>query len=510
MADDRLIARFQSALPALKQRVRRRFTVDTRALAAFRMGIAIVILVDLFDRASDITLFYTNDGAYPLAAYEVTYTYYNGFSVYALSGEPWFVGLLFCISGLIALLLLVGYKSRLTAALTFFLLCSLHARNPAVLNGGDILFRVLIFLSVFVPLGERWSVDALRRGSAREEVASIGTVVVLLQPVVVFTANAILKHEGELWYAGDALELALRNDAMRRGLGEIIVNYPALLTLLNYGWVVLLAGSSVFLLCTAGRLRALAALAYLSAFVGMFSAMAVGMFPLILITALMPFLTTPFWDRVVAVVPDRWRERLPDREQLGPLAGPPLERRLLDAAEQRGYGIVREFPSALLTVSGYLVLVWILLFSAADVTGSDLPEELDSPYLDEQEWGLYAPDPSDVYAWYVTEVQYPDRAVELRTGESVSFDRPPDATAAYESFRHRKFMRLVQSSAGNQTSRRVVEAYGEWACERARARHGEGVQRVVLHQITQPTTISGGNTEAVERTIYTHTCTTGR
>lgn len=510
MDNDRPTARLRPALAATQRWLRRRFTVDTRALAAFRMGIAIVIIVDLFDRAGDIVLFYTNDGAYSLPAYEATYTYYNGLSVHALSGEPWFVGLLFVVSGLVALSLLVGYRSRLAAAVTFLLLYSLHARNPAVLNGGDLLFRVLVFLSVFVPLGERWSVDALRRGSAREDIVSIGTVLVLLQPVIVFTANAILKHDGELWYAGDALELALQNDAMRRGLGEVIVNYPALLTLLNYGWVVLLAGSTLLLLGTAGCLRALVALAYLSAFVGMFSAMAVGLFPMVLMTALMPYVTAPVWDRLVSVVPDRWRERLPDRKQLGPLARPPLERRLLDAAEARGYGTLRAYPGALLTVSGYVVLVWMLLFAAADVSGRDLPAELDNPHLDQQDWGLYAPDPTDVYSWYVTEAQYPDRAVELRTGESVSFDRPPDATAAYESFRHRKFMRLVQSSAANETSSRIVTAYGEWACERARARHGEGVERVVLHQITQPTTISGENTDAVERTVYTHSCTTGR
>lgn len=509
MAADRLTARLRLAIEPARRQVRRRVTVDTRSLAAFRMGLALVVIIDLIDRAGDLTLFYTNNGAYPLEAFEATYTYYNSYSLHALSGSPAFITLMFVVAGLIAFAMLVGYHSRFAAALTFLLLYSLQARNPAVLNGGDLLFRVLLFLSVFVPLGERWSVDALRRGSARTEVASIGTVVVLLQPVIVFTANAILKHEGELWYAGDALELALQNDAMRRGLGNVIVDYPTLLTVLNYGWVVLLAGSVLFLFLTTGRLRALAAVVYLSAFVGMFSAMAVGMFPLILISSLMPFLTAPFWNQLGAVIPDGWRERLPSRDALGPLAGPPVGQRLLDAIEDRGYDTVRAYPSALLTVSGYIVLVWMLLFAASDVSGRDLPDEIDSPHLDQQDWGLYAPDPSDVYSWYVTEVQFEDgNSVELRTGESVSFDRPPDASAAYENFRHRKFMRLVQSSADNRTSRAVVEAYGEWACERARSTHGEGVERIVLHHITQPTTISGETTGSVERTIYTHSCTT--
>ena len=512
MDRDRLTAKLRLTFEMAKRLVRRRVTVDSRSLAAFRMGLALVVLIDLFDRAGDLTLFYTNEGVYPLEAFEATYTYYNSYSLHALSGSPTFIAFLFVVAGLVAFAMLIGYHSRLAAALSFLLLYSLQARNPAVLNGGDLLFRVLLFLSVLVPLGERWSLDALRRGSARTEIASIGTVVVLLQPVIVFTANAILKHEGELWYAGDALELALQNDAMRRGLGTIIVDYPTLLTLLNYGWIVLLAGSTVFLLLATGRLRGLAALAYLTAFVGMFSAMAVGMFPMILMSAIMPFVTAPVWDQLGAVVSDSWTERLPDRSALGPLAGPPVEQRLLAALEDRGYGTLRAYPHALLTVSGYIVLVWMLLFAASDVTGRDLPDELDSPHLDQQDWGLYAPDPSDVYSWYVTEVQFADgKSVELRTGENVSFDRPPDASAAYENFRHRKFMRLVRSSAFNGTSPTIIEAYGEWACERARTVYGDDVERIVLHQITQPTTISGGNTDSTEQILYTRSCeTTGQ
>jgi len=225
--------RLWTRLEPVRRRVRARVAVDTRALAAFRIALALVILVDLLHRAQHIRLFYTDEGAYPVAAYEATYSQYTGYSIHALSGDLWFQQLLFLVAGLFALAFLVGYRTRLVGLLSLLLLFSLHARNPAVLNGADRLFRVLLVVGLLAPLGERWSVDALRRRSARSRVASFGTAAVLLQPVVVLSANAVLKHEGETWYAGDALELALRNDAMRRGLGEVIVNYPGLLTLLT-------------------------------------------------------------------------------------------------------------------------------------------------------------------------------------------------------------------------------------------------------------------------------------
>lgn len=491
----------------LQRHVRARFTVDTRALAVVRMALASLILLDLLHRAQYLELFYTDQGVYPLAAYEVTYTYYNGYSLHALSGDLWFQQLLFLAAGVIALVFLLGYKTRFVGALSFVLLFSLHARNPAILNGGDVLFRVLLFVAVLAPLGERWSVDALRRGEARGRVCSFGTAALLLQPVVVFTANAILKHSGEHWYAGDALEIALLNDSMRFYLGNIIVEYPVLMTALNYTWVTLLAGSSLFLLGTVGRSRVLAAFVYFGAFLGMSTAMSVGLFPLFLMTAVVPFLTTPFWDALGRRVPTGWRDRLPDRSQLGPLAKPPLERRFLDTLEARGYGFLAEFPRSLLTALGFMTVVWMLLFAGSDVAGRDVPDAIDNAHLDQQNWGLYAPDPSEGYDWYVTEAELANgQSVDISDGGAVEFDRPPDATEAYESFRHRKFMNLVQESADDETSAVVAQSYAEWACRQAAANYDQPVERVILHHMFQWSPINGSYEEPNHWISIEHEC----
>jgi len=298
-------------LEPVRRRVRRRVTIDTRALAAVRMLLATTVLIDLLHRAQYLAFFYTDAGVYPVSAYEVTYTAYTGVSIHAWSGALWFQQLLFVIAGLFAVAFLVGYRTRLAGVISLLLLFSLHARNPGVLNGGDRLFRVILLVALVTPLGERWSIDALRRGRSRATVASFGTAALLAQPIAVFTANAVLKHRGENWYAGDGLQIALANDTMTIFLGNVISEYHGLLTMLNYGWITLLSGSTLFLLLTAGRLRALAALAYISAFAGMFLTMSVGLFPFALTAAVIPFLTPPFWDAITRRIPDRWRDRLP-------------------------------------------------------------------------------------------------------------------------------------------------------------------------------------------------------
>jgi hypothetical protein len=488
-------SRLRALLDPAWRRVRARFTVDTRALAALRIVLGLTLLGDLLHRAQYLELFYTDSGAYPLSAVEVTYTQYNGLSLHALSGAAWFQQLLFVVAGLFAVAFILGYRTRLVGLVSLALLFSLHARNPAVLNGGDRMLRVVLLVSLVAPIGERWSIDALRRGTARKTVTSFGTAAVLVQPIAVFTANAALKHQGETWYAGDGLKIALRNDTMSYLLGNELAEFPALMTVLNYGWVTLLAGSSVFLLLTAGRLRALAVFPYLAAFAGMATTMAVGVFPFALAASVLPYLTSPFWDALARRVPERWLDRLPTAAALGPLGRPPTEHRLLDALRNRGYDSVAGYTAAyarsLLTVVGLATLLWIVVFTAYDNTDYENPIAF-SNHLDQQDWGLYAPNPSDAYSWYVPEATLSNgSAVHALDGGPTTFDRPPDASDEYDSFRHRKFLQTVRNSGAGSSNGAIARGYHDWVCDRATDSHGDSVERVTVYRMYQPSPVDG-------------------
>lgn len=484
-------------LSPVRDRVRKRFEVDTRSLAAVRIALGLVILIDLLHRSQDLALFYTDAGAYPVAAYEATYGQYTGVSIHALSGDLWFQGLLFVVAGAFGVAFLLGYRTRLVGLVSLLFLFSLQARNPAVLNGGDRLFRVLLAVALVTPLGERWSVDALRRGSARTAVASFGTAALLAQPVVVFTSNAIAKHAGDEWYAGDGLAIALHNEVMTTALGKLLADFPTLLTLLNYGWVTLLSGSALFLLATVGRIRMLAAFAYASAFVGMLLTMAVGLFPLLLLVSMLPFMPAVLWDTLSGRVPSTWTERLPSvttvAAALGPLGRPPVERRVLDPDREGWYGEASDYAIAygrsLLTVLGFCVLVWMLVFSAATVSDYDVPDGIDYDHLDQQKWGLYAPDPTESYSWYSSRAYLANGSTaNAFGGGELTFDRPPDPAAEYPNFRHRKFMSAVDSSGPDGI---IAESYADWVCEQAATAHDAPVDSVTVYHVYQRSPIDG-------------------
>ncbi len=509
--DSERYRRFLTRLEPIQRRIRSRFTVDTRALAALRISLGLIILGDLLYRAGNIERFYTDDGAYPIAAYEGTYGQVIDFSLHAMSGELWVQQLLFVVAGVFAVAFVLGYRTRLAGVVSLLLLLSLHARNPTILNGADRLLRVMLLVALVTPLGERWSIDALRRGSARMSVRSFGTAAILVQPLMVLSQNAVLKYDGDTWYEGEAVQIALSNDVMTVFLGNYLVSYPALLEGLNWIWVGLLAGSVVFLLLTDGRLRAFFALVYMGAFAGMVTTMSVGLFPFVLSASMLPFLTAPFWETLSRLAPAAVTDRRPTATQLGSLGRPPVERRLLDALDRRGYesktSFIRAYSGALVTVLGIILFASILLYGTTYVTGHDVPEEIDSSYLNEQHWGLYSPNPSEAYSWYSVEAELESGSqVDALEGGNVTADRPPDASQEYDTFRDRKFMESVRDSGQGDSNGVISRSYAEWACEEANANHDESVEAVTVYRFYQPSPIDGEYEDTGQLTVIDREC----
>jgi hypothetical protein len=118
------------------------FGVDVRALAAMRVGMSLVLLADLAGRAVSLRAHYTDAGILPRTA-RIALTVDGGLSCWSslhmASGSAWFQAALFMMAAFFACCLLVGYRSRPATAASWLLLVSLQARNPLVLEAGDVL-----------------------------------------------------------------------------------------------------------------------------------------------------------------------------------------------------------------------------------------------------------------------------------------------------------------------------------------------------------------------------------
>lgn len=493
---------FVDALDRLSLAVERRFEVDLRALAAFRIALGTLLIVDLARRARNLRDFYTNSGVLPLSA--LFSDYESVYSLHAVSGEAWVQALLFLVAGAFALAMVVGVRTRLATVVSWVLLLSLHTRNPMVLNGGDVLFRMLLFWGMFLPLGERWSVDARRIDRTRSSAATVATMAVLLQMVLVYATNAGHKAGGELWLNGEAIVYVFSLDQFTILLGNHLAELYPLLRAMAYVWLLLLVLSPLLVLLT-GIPRAILASLFAGMHLGMLVTMRLDLFPLIVVAGLVPFYPPVVWDAVAAqasrlgVAPalGRWAERV---ERVRPDSRAPR----LTAPDLVG-GLARG-RALFSTVLPLLFLVLVVLSNAQAVGYATVPDRAE-PALDatgtEQRWKMFAPDPLRIDGWYVVPGKLENGSrVDVLHGSAVTWDRPANVEDTYPTARWRKYLSNVWSG-GNTNHRSYLGAY---LCNRWNGQHETEVDTLTIYYMSQSSQPYNETEPITRHELHTHDC----
>lgn len=154
--------------------VERFATVDSRALGVFRIVFGVLLLTNLVDRAwgSDLTAFYSNEGMLPnhFALYlPLAHGYWSVLSGFSTTPE---VRVAFAAMTAIYLLYTVGYFTRVMQVLVVVCVLSLNFRFLLVQHGGNVVLAVLSLWSLLLPVGDRFSVDALLRSLRRHDETS--------------------------------------------------------------------------------------------------------------------------------------------------------------------------------------------------------------------------------------------------------------------------------------------------------------------------------------------------
>ncbi len=285
------------------------FSIDLRSLALMRISLALLILIDLLLRVGDISEFYTDQGVLPRKTWiQVTHRWY--LSLHSASGELWWQVILFAVAAVAALLLLIGYRTRLMTIISWLLLSSLLNRNLMVLQGGDLLLVIMCFWAMFLPLGARWSVDSALQSEYKRNpnqhrfnsnqpqlYFSMATVAVIFQVLFLYFFTALLKtgapwrfpFEASLYTVNIqhfatpiAMWLKPFEGFLQFGAGYVIVVefLAPLIVLLPFAWPHL-------------RLAGLAMLASLH--VAFLLMLHIGLFPLIDFMSLLVLLPSAFW-----------------------------------------------------------------------------------------------------------------------------------------------------------------------------------------------------------------------
>ncbi|PAU84862.1 deoxyribonuclease HsdR [Halorubrum salipaludis] len=499
-------SRCAAARDTLRERARPHLGIDPRALGAFRIAVALLLLGDLLVyRLPAVRTFYTDDGVLPRSTLAEVLPLLERVSIHAVSGSAWVQTGLLATAVCAAGCLLVGYRTRTSTGLSLVLLASLYARNPYVINGGNTILVVFLFLSLFLPLDARWSLNADRRsgdtdrddagGEAGDEpehgadprVCSLGTAVTLLTLVSIYAANAVSKYQSDAWMSGVAVPRIFQLEEFIVGMGPFVSEHAAVLAIINWLWIALLS-ASVLLVVATGWLRAGVALAFVSAHLGMAATMRLAVFPFVMISVLLLFFPPGAWNLVEAATSklrgsarpterasrsDGGRAKWDDRSdgESATAAASPAPSRV-----RRGIRV----GSALLLVGFFLALVW---WQAAGIGLVDLPASESSGELSEVSWSFFAPNPPDASGWYVVRgtLESGD-SVDMRDGEAVTYDPPPDAAETYPTTLWHQFG-FRMKNAGESRYRPVAD----YVCERT----DRSVESVTVFHVEQPVDPNG-------------------
>src|SRR6478609_549187 len=211
-------------------------TVDPRSLGLFRVLFGLVLFSDLIRRWVELGLWYTNSGLLPNHTLLWRPPARNIFSLFFTASTASEAQFGFMLCACVYLLFIVGYQTRWVQVLSLVARVSLNSRLAPLENGGDMVMDLLCLLTLPLPLGARFSLDALlstpERPPANDDsgeqsevsapastpVASIAVFALLLQFAAIYLFNASSKV-GAAWQDGSAVYYALHQDKLVTWLG---------------------------------------------------------------------------------------------------------------------------------------------------------------------------------------------------------------------------------------------------------------------------------------------------
>lgn len=278
--------------------IARFFILDLRALAFFRMGLGLLLVCDLFNRSWFLKDHYTKDGLLPLSALFAKFANTSHFSLNFVNDTLLFQSLLFTLFLCAAICLLLGYKTKLASILCWVFLVSLQNRNTMLLQAGDSLLRLLLFWSMFLPLGAVASVDAGMSKSKVEQksIENSASFAILFQVAILYLMTALLKTSPEWWPNLTASLKALHVEQFTTHFGLFIRQFEGFITVgtaFVYGLELL---AFFLLLSPFWVVRFVTALALMGMHLGFAASMRLGLFPFTDVVALLLFIPGRVWD----------------------------------------------------------------------------------------------------------------------------------------------------------------------------------------------------------------------
>jgi hypothetical protein len=221
------------------------FLFDRRTLGFTRIMLGFFLVGDLVRRGMAWMDLYSSEGVLPTPVNLSRPSVWGTFSIFHAFSEPGELRVLWALMFVTFMCLLIGYKTKIAQILSLIFVTGMNVRVGQIENGGYIVHNLLVMWTCFLPLGDRFSVDALRASWKRRREASADELndrsdvltaeqtsphvsvlgpVLMIQLAAIYFFNVIHKT-GVAWKNGTAVHYVLYVDRMVNPIVGLVRDY---------------------------------------------------------------------------------------------------------------------------------------------------------------------------------------------------------------------------------------------------------------------------------------------
>jgi hypothetical protein len=191
-------------------------------VALFRIAYGVLVLLDLMLLRPEWLTWFGPRGLLSLKTMHDTAAGWRINLFAALPPTDESANAIFWIILVFAVLVTVGFLTRISSAVVFVGLASLHQRNLFITHAGDTLLRLSGFFLIFAPAGAALSVDRLIRiwrGVETSEIrprAPWAQRMIQIQVSLVYFSSFWVKSQGSYWMDGTAMYYVYHLEQLQR------------------------------------------------------------------------------------------------------------------------------------------------------------------------------------------------------------------------------------------------------------------------------------------------------
>lgn len=254
------------------------FTFDRRTLGFARIMLGFFLCMDVVHRGAAWKDMYSTEGVLPNHVNLHRPQAHGAFSIFNAFSTPWELRVLWVVMFATFFCLLIGYKTKVMQVLSVIFVTGMNGRVLLIENGGYVVHNLLTMWTAFLPMGDRFSLDAMlasmraRREATEDELndreglvpedklaphVTLLGLVLLIQLSAIYFFNVVHKT-GPAWKNGTAVHYVLYVDRMVTPMvGQVRTYLPNwMLWFMTKSTLAFEAGLPVALLSPLGRVWA--------------------------------------------------------------------------------------------------------------------------------------------------------------------------------------------------------------------------------------------------------------